>query len=391
MPKRKKSDVHFIDLTQEIDVKKLRLSIQSDFSDFPDPRRGGNILYPAWYLMFVILCGYLAGGNTIEDLADFADLREEWLAEITGIEVGAPSYDTLWWFLVRTLPNAFKQLISRWLKGLPADLRDQLLNIDGKRLRGISDGEHICHLVELFAAESQLVIAQERVPDKHGEAIALPMLLDTIDVTGAIVSLDALYAHISDIKEITKRGADYIVGIKGNQGNLEAEVKNFFTQVRSVGLEECPVSSFKTEDKAHGRLERRTIIVTNDLDWLPQREAWELKSLIEVHSIRYINDQTEEAVRYYGSSRQADARAFAKWVRGHWSIENSLHYVMDVTFGEDASLSDTGHSAENIALIKRLAMNIVKAMDPKRGMAAARRAATFEPRYLRGLLGRIFC
>lgn len=391
MPKRKTSDVHFFDLQQEIDLEKLRQSIQSDFADFPDPRRRGSVLYPAWYLMFVILCGYLAGGNTIEDLVDFADLRKEWLGEITGIRVAVPSYDTLWWFLVRTNPSSFKLLLSRWLKGLPADLKGQLLNIDGKRLRGISKGEHISHLVELFAAESRLVIAQEKVANKRGEATALPALLDTVDVRGAIVSLDALYAHISDIKEIMNRGADYIVSIKGNQSTLEAETKNFFDQVHDIGIEEAPVSNCVTEERGHGRLEKRNITVTNDLDWLEQNEAWGFRSLVEVRSTRQVNDKTEEAIRYYGSSREAGAQEFAQWIRGHWSIENGLHYVMDVIFGEDVSLSDTGHSAENIALVKRLAMNIVNAIDPKRGMATARKAAAFEPKYLRGLLGRVFC
>lgn len=391
MPKRKTADAHFFDLQQEIDIEKFRQSIQSDFADFPDPRRRRSVLYPAWYLMFVVLCGYLAGGNTIEDLVDFADLRKEWLGEITGIRVGVPSYDTLWWFLVRTNPDSFKQLLLRWLKGLPVDLKDQLLNIDGKRLRGISKGEHISHLVELFAAESRLVIAQEKVPNKRGEATALPRLLDTVDIRGAIVSIDALYAHISEVKEIMNRGADYIVGIKGNQSTLEAEAKNFFDQVYDIGVEEAPVSNCVTEEKGHGRLEKRSITVTNDLDWLEQNEAWGFRSLIEVRSTRQIHDKTEEAIRYYGSSREAGAQEFAKWIRGHWSIENGLHYVMDVIFGEDASLSDTGYSAENIALVKRLAMNIVNAIDPKRGMATARRAAAFEPKYLRGLLGRVFC
>lgn len=391
MPKRRSSDAHFIELTQEIDLEKLKISIQSNFSDFPDPRRGGNILYPAWYLLFVILCGYLAGGNTIEDLAHFADLKRDWIAELTGISVGAPSYDTIWWFLIRTHPTAFKHLLSRWLKGMPADLRDQLLNIDGKRLRGISDNEHISHVVELFASESRLTLAQEKVPDKASEAVALPALLDTVDVRGSIISLDALYAHIPEVQEILSRGGDYIVGIKGNQGNLEAEVKNFFDQAHAIDFEEVAVTRYATEDKGHGRLEKRQVTVTSDLEWLTQKDAWGLQSLIEVRSERRINGVVEQATRYYGSSRRAEAKKFSVWVRNHWSIENSLHYIMDVVFGEDASLSDCGYSAENISLIKRLAMNIVRIIDPKRGMASARRSATFEPKYLRGLLARVFC
>jgi|TARA_B110000196_G_C21071736_1_gene627837 predicted transposase YbfD/YdcC len=391
MPRRKTSDKQFADLTQEIDIEKLRKSIKADFLDFPDPRRGGNLRYPAWYLLLVILSGYLSGGNTIEDIADFADLRKTWFSDITGLDVGVPSYDTIWWFLVRTDPIAFKELLSKWLQGLPEDLRNQLLVIDGKRLRGVSDNEHITHIVELFAADTCLTIAQEKVPDKAGERSALPILLDAIDVKGTIVSMDALYAHITDMQEVLDRGADYIVGIKGNQGNLEAEIRNYFTQAYEADYEGVEVSQVENEEKGHGRTEKRKVTVTNDLDWLPQKDAWGLQSLIEVRSKRTLNNTVEQAIRYYGSSRKSGAQKFSTWIREHWSIENRLHYIVDVVFDEDASLSDCGNSAENMSLIRRLTMNIIRTFDPKRSIAVARRCATHEPKYLRGLLGKVFC
>lgn len=391
MPKRRTSDKQFADLTQEIDIEGFRDAIKADFANFPDPRRGGNVRYPAWYLILVILCGYLAGGNTIEEIADFAELRKKWLNDLTGCGLVAPSYDTIWWFLVRTDPEAFKKIISRWLSGLSSGLRDQLLVIDGKRLRGVSKDKHIVHLVELFASEDRLTIAQEKVPDKSGERCALPKLLDAIDVKGAIVSMDALYAHITDIQEVMNRGADYIVGIKGNQETLEAEIKNFFVQAHDVKYEGVEVTQVENNGKGHGRIEKRKVTVTNDLGWLPQQDAWNLQSLIEVRSERILNGSVEHAIRYYGSSRKADAKKFAQLIRDHWSIENSLHYVADVVFEEDASLSDAGNSAENISLIRRLAMNIFRIFDPDRRVATARRCAMHEPDYLRGLLGRIFC
>lgn len=183
MPKRKSSDAKFDELTQHLDIERLRKSIKDGFSDFSDPRRTKSIDYPAWYLILVILCGYLAGGNTISDIAHFAELKKRWLDELTGISK-VPSYDTIWWFLVRTDPDAFKNLIIKWLKSIPHELQDQLLVIDGKRLRGISTSEHITHLVELFASESRLTLAQEKVSNNTGERIALPALLDTVDVRG---------------------------------------------------------------------------------------------------------------------------------------------------------------------------------------------------------------
>ena len=390
MPKRKTYDKQFADLSKEIDLKKSKQNVKSSFGDFSDPRVEKRCVYPAWYLFLIILSGYLAGCNTIADIAHFAEIRAPWFADLISHKVSGPSYDTIWWFLARVSPESFKGLISRWLSGLPKDLKDQLLVIDGKRLKGVSDNEHISHIVELFATEGRLVVAQEKVPDKSGETQALPALLDTIDITGAIVSMDALYAHVDDVEEVLKRGADYIVGIKGNQSTLEAELENFFNQAKTVDYKEVGgISQAETHEEGHGRLERRWVCVANEIDWLPQKKKWHLESIIEVRSERVIGDKVEQAIRYYGSSRKADAKQFAKWIRDHWSIE-SMHHIMDVVFKEDASLSDIGYSAENMALIRRLAANVIRTFDPNRGITDARRNATYEPNYLRGLLGKMF-
>ena len=386
---KKKKDKGFADLTQDIDLDKFRVSVQGAFFDVPDPRVKTRCVYPAWFMFLVILSGYLAGCNTIADIVHFAELREAWFANLVGLEIPAPSYNTFWWFLTRVHPTAFKALITKWFQQLDKELKDQLLVIDGKRLRGISDSDHVSHIVELFAAESRLIIAQEKVPDKASERKALPSLLDSVDVKDAIVTMDALYAHIADVEAVLKRGADYIVGIKGNQGNLEAEVRNFFEQAHSAAYEDVAVTRTSRVEKGHGRIEERTVCVTNDLAWLPQKEQWHLQSLIEVRSERDISGRTERSIRYYGSSRQGTADQFALWIREHWAVE-SMHYVMDVVFEEDASLGDSGSSAENMSLIRRLAGNIIHMYDPDRGVANARRCATHEPNYLRGLLGKVF-
>lgn len=390
MAKRKASDEQFKEMLKGIDLETFRNSIRSDFEDFPDPRLTGRCVYPVWYLFLIILSGYLAGCNTVADIASFAEIRADWFDDLIERKVPAPSYSTIWWFLARVEPHAFKKLIFRWLNKLPKSLKDQLLVIDGKRLRGVSDNKHICHIVGLFAAEEQLTIAQEKVPEKAGETKALPALLDVLDVKGAIVSMDALYSHIGVIEQVLKREADYIVGIKGNQSSLEAEAHNFFEQAKMAKYEDIAgITLHETHDKGHGRIEKRSICVMNELDWLPQREKWHLQSLIEVRSKRVIGDKTENAIRYYGSSRKANARQFAKWIRGHWGIE-CMHHIIDVSFKEDECLGDVGYSAENMSLIRRLAVNVVKTYNPGRGMADARRSATYEPKYLRGLLGKMF-
>jgi predicted transposase YbfD/YdcC len=387
MPKRKTIDKAYQDLTQDIDINALQENIKAFFAHFPDPRQ--RCIYPAWYLILLILCGYLCGCNTIADIAHFAEIRNGWFNTLLGLDFEPISYDTIWWFFVRVKPEAFKDLMAQWLQALPDNLRDQLLTIDGKRLRGVSDNEHISHFVELFAAGPRIVIAQERVPDKKCERIALPQLLQTIDVQGAIISMDAHYAYAPDLNLILKEGADYIVGIKGNQGTLEAEVSNYFTQAQAIEYDDDSFQCYTTIDKGHGRIETRHVCVSQDLEWLEQKEKWELKSLIEIRSERIIGNRIEKGVLYYGSSRKGTPQQFAQWIRGHWGIE-SLHHIADVVFEEDASLANTGHTAENMGLTRRIAMNIIKTIDPARGMADARRNAAYEPAYLRGILSRLF-
>jgi predicted transposase YbfD/YdcC len=391
MARKKRIDKKFLELTKEIDIEKFRDSVKSEFHNITDLRDSKRIKYPAWYVTLVILCGYLAGCNTIEDIADYSSLKGAWFSELTGTTYGGPCYNTIWWFLVRLEPQAFKQLLTNWFQRLPRDLVGQLLVIDGKRLRGVSKDKYITHLVELFAAQDRLVIAQAKVPDKKGEAQALPELLDAVDIKGAIVSFDALYTHIEETQQVRKRGAHFIAGIKGNQPKLHDETMNYFEQAYSVDYEGVDVDRFQSCEKGHGRIEERKICVSKNIDWLPQKEEWELKALIEVRSKRLIKGKSETATRYYGASCEGSAKQFAGWIREHWSIENNLHWVADVVFKEDASLGDTGHSAENMSLIRRLAMNIIQVFDGERGISAARRCATHSPEYLRGLLGKVFC
>lgn len=233
-------------------------------------------------------------------------------------------------------------------------------------------------------------MAQERVPNKECERTALPNLLKSVDVTGAIISADAHYLYKEELQSITEAGADFLVGIKGNQGKLESEVYSYFTQARAINYEDEEFECFQTVDKEHGRIETRHICVSRNVDWLPDNEAWGFKTLVEVRSQRIMGDETQEGTLYYGLSREATAEQCATWIRGHWLIENGCHWVMDVIFREDSQLANVGHTAENMALLRRICTNIVKAFDPQRGLADARRNATYEPNYLKGLLSKLF-
>jgi predicted transposase YbfD/YdcC len=392
MPKRPTKDPKFIELTQEIDLNEFAKSVKGSFPDTEDPRCLFKTKYPFWFLMLLILCGYLGGANTISDLHIYAEFNIDWINEMIGQKFSPPSYSTFWWLLTRLSPSVFKQLLKKWFASIPQQLRDQLLVIDGKRLKGISSDGHIVHLVELFAAKQRLVLAQEKVPDKSSEPKVVDALLKDIDVSGAIISLDALFAQISIAQKFLNHGADYLIGLKGNQRNFHAEARNFFNQAREVEYKGVKVERYVSPpEKSHGRIEQRSICVCTSLDWLPQAQTWPgLQTVIEVLSERTIKGKQTSETRYYFSSRKASAKEFEEWIRDHWLIENPLHWVLDVIFEEDAAQAKTGFTDENMALFRRLSMNIIRMVHPGQGLAMARRCCTYSPRYVRGILGKIF-
>jgi predicted transposase YbfD/YdcC len=248
--------------------------------------------------------------------------------------------------------------------------------------------------VELFAAEDRLCLAAEKVSDKTVEKSTLPIILEQVEVEGAIISGDAHFTVSESAERIVNAKADYLLAVKDNQPSLCAEMENFFDQAHAIEWEELPHSFHQEIDKGHGRIETREVRVVEDLDWLPNASKWKnLACLIEVRSTRQkIGSTTNEVFRrLYISSRRACAKDFAKWVRQHWSIENNCHWVADVIFEEDDNVMDRGNSAENMGLFRRLAMNIAAVADPQRGLAAVRRAATFGTGYLQGVLAIIFC
>jgi predicted transposase YbfD/YdcC len=391
MPSPKSISREFYDISKQFDSAAFAKSVLSSFQDFPDPRRTGAVLFPAWFIVLVVLCGFLSGCNTIQEISYFSKMRISWFAEMLGMVVKAPSYDTIWVLLCRTKPEGFKQLLHRWFESLPTDLRDQLLALDGKRVKGASSEDKMVHIVEMFAVGRRLVVCQERVPDKKNELGALPALLNSIEVEGAILSMDAMFTQKEVAAKIVGKKADYIMGLKGNQGNLCDEAANFFEQAHAINFEEVECDFFETCDKKHGREEIRQIRVIHDLEWLPQLSDWKgLKSLIEVVSERRIGEKVEASKRFYISSRKAKAKEFGWWIRGHWAIENNLHWVADVVFGEDDATNRKGHSPENLSLIRRLAINMVNLLDPGKGLAAARTLLTYEPDYLKGFMAKLF-
>jgi predicted transposase YbfD/YdcC len=269
MTRRKSIDPRILEASKAFDAQIFVDTIKGEFSDFPDYRiNKKRVLYPVWYLSLTVLCGFFCGCNTIEEISEYALLQEEWFSSLLGQPVSAPSCGSLWWFLVKTPPEALKSYFKKWFSKIPGSLRDQLLAIDGKRMRGANFLGNITHVVELFAADDRLCLAVEKIPDKRVEKSTLPIILEQIDVEGAIISGDAHFTVPESAEQIVEAKADYLLAVKENQPTLYDEIENFFDQAHAVGWEEVPHSFHRDVDKDHGRIEIREVRVVEDLDWL---------------------------------------------------------------------------------------------------------------------------
>ncbi len=328
-------------------------------------------------------------------MALWAQHHEKLLREISSEKWGAPSYHCLWFFLARVKPANLGMLVSQWQQKLPNVVENPTYALDGKQLNGASKVGPKVHLVGLYATDFGVLVACERVPEKRSELNAVPAILDAIDTNGALITMDAGFANLATLEEIRKRKADYIVTIKGNQSTLEAELTGFFQQADEAGSYASLETHSTRGKRAHGRLEERDITVSHDVDWLADVQKkdlrqWGIKTLIRIRRKTTSKDKITISNLYYVSSRCLSASQAARAIREHWEIENREHYVLDVVWGEDACLVNAGHAAQNLALLRRCARNLVATADPGRSFADARSSAQFCPDYLLGLTRSLF-
>jgi predicted transposase YbfD/YdcC len=381
----------YTDLEREIDIEGFRESVLAYFSSIPDPRQTRNITYKLEHIFFIILAAMIAGANTINQIVIFAKAKEQWIKNLIPIGM-IPSYGIFWWTLVRIKPEFLRQLLSEWLSSLPNGLKDQILAMDGKCLRGTQDSPSLnptLHLVSLFAAEAGIILAQQPVADKSNEITAIPKILDQINIQGAIITSDAMGCQKKIAQLICDKGAHYVLALKGNQESLADEVENYFNQAEAINFEGVQYDAVGTKETGHGRIEMREIYVTEDIDWLPQKEEWSgLKSIIMVKSTRILPGLPPVSEkRYYISSLSAQALKIANVVRKHWRVENNLHRQLDFNFEEDDSVVNTGYAAENLATFRRLALNV---LGSGKGLLERRRNAAWNEEYLTKLVSKFF-
>ncbi len=367
------------------------------FAGLPDPRMDRTRRHNFIDILVIGLCSALVGGESFSDMERFGLLRKDWLKGFLELPDGIPSHDTFNRVFSALDPHAFLECFGQWVQGICPNLSDEVVAIDGKALRrALNQGEAIPYIVSAWACEHGLALGQVKVDEKSNEITAVPQLLNALKLKGAIVTLDAMGCQKDIASHIIQRQADYVLALKGNHATALEEVKAFFEDAVPPCATQCAPTAdaarmdfYQTIDKGHGRIETRRYWQSTDLGWFEDKGLWKgLKSFGMVESIRRQKGKNTIERRYYLSSLPLDARRFAHAVRGHWGVENNLHWCLDIIFREDDNRARTRNAAQNLASLRRIALNLLKKEQTNKDFLRGKRfAAALDPNYLLHLLG----
>ena len=369
------------------------LGVFTFFEAVPEPRVERTRLHPLMNILVIALLAMICVGDGWEDMEDFGLAKKSWLGTFLDLRQGIPSADTFRRVLSAVDPKAFNACFIAWVQALAVGTSGKLVAIDGKTLRHSFDratGQKALHVVSAWIAENRLTLGQIATEEKSNEITAIPQLLEMLDIRGATITVDAMGCQRAIAEKIIDQGADYIMGLKGNQGTAHREVEEFFTEAHARDFKDVEHTFHETVDGSdHGRLEVRRAWASHEIGWFADLPKWRgLRSIIMIESERTVGDaETSIERRYYWSSHVLDAQTFAAMIRGHWGIENELHWCLDVGFREDESRIRTDHGPENLALLRKVAMNLAKSdRTRKKGIQAKRKRAAWDDAYLITLL-----
>lgn len=380
--------------------EKSRLRALLDhFSVIDDPREPWRVAHPLPEVLLLVVCGTIADCDDYDHIAAWGQAHLPFLREMLPYHHGVPGGRWLTLLMNRIDPELFSSCFTAWVRETWPG-RPDFVAIDGKTSRRSHDrstGQAPVHLVSAFATTARLVLGQEAVSDKSNEITAIPVLVERLaangGLTGATVSIDALACNATIARAITGAGAHYLLAVKANQPTLRAEIEDYFATAPGE-----VVTVARDLDKGHGRLEERTVWIGRETDWLSgeRRFPGELRlpgatTIVKVCSRTELKDRCRTDTRYYISSAALTAQAAAEAVRGHWGIENRLHWVLDVVFGEDQARLRTGHGARNMAVVRHFAINLIRAVTDKKTLKLRRKAAGWDVRYLASILGLPAC
>jgi len=359
------------------------------FSDLPDPRRSQGQRHKLLEILFIALSAVLCGADEFTEMEEFGQSRENWLREYLELPHGIPSHDTFGRVFALLQPAAFEESFLRWVKQMVELNPREVVAIDGKTVRRSHDrGREAIHVVSAWARENRLTLGEVKVSDKSNEIRAVPQLLKLLELKNCIVTADAMNCQKEIASEVREAQADYVLSLKENHPTLHKEVERVFQSVEEERTCGVTISRTSTLDKEHGRIEERRYCQINAPDHLYGYEEWaDLKSIGMVEAEREVEGTITVEKRYYLSSLAVDAEVFSRAARGHWSIENSCHWILDVVFGEDDSRVRAGHAAENLARLRKIANNLLQHdKSVKRGVKTKRLKAALDHSYLLKIL-----
>jgi len=370
------------------------------FQVLKDPRVERTRDHELMDIVVIGLCCFICGGESFNDMEQFGEAKLDWFKTFLKLPNGVPSHDTFNRLFCALDPQNFLECFLSWTQSVRAAIPQEIVALDGKALRrAIDAGSAPRCIVSAWAEDNGLVLGQWEVDQKSNEITAIPQILRALELSGCIVTLDAMGCQKKIAREIKESEADYVLALKGNQGTMHQEVKTFLDQALAERKKPRPkaapapkaaavLEEFETIEKDHGRIETRRYYLSAELDWFQDKPQWEgLRTVGMVEAVRQINGQSTVERRYYLSSLGLDVKAFARAVRGHWGIENKLHWMMDVAFGEDQSRARSGHAAHNLATLRRLALNLLKREKKKRSVRGKQLDAGWDNTYLLKVIG----
>jgi predicted transposase YbfD/YdcC len=376
---------------KELPMPKVpKKSIESFFERIDDHRRH-NKLHKLIDVILIAICAVVAGADTYEQIENFGKKRKRWLSKFLELPYGIPSHDTFGRIFERMNPNEFQNCFKLWIESVTERTKGQVIAIDGKTLRRSHDksgDKKAIHMISAWASSNQVVLGQLKTEEKSNEITAIPHLLKLLDISGCIITIDAMGTQKKIAQTIIKNDGDYVLAVKENHKTLYDDTVLFFKEMESMKSEGFTFDEHKTVDGGHGRIETRKYVMTSDIGWLQDKERWAgLKSLGMVESTREIKGECSHEQRYYISSLECDAKKFGDAVRSHWGIENSVHWVLDIAFREDESRIRKGSAPENFAAIRHIALNLLRNNKTFKGSVKTKRLnAAMDTKYLENIM-----